>query len=138
MKNIPLGRVAGAAAIIKDKKILLTKRTPNLPTFPNFWTFPAGGIDDTDLSIRDCVIREVKEETNLDFEPTSKLNFYESLANGKRIISLVYLGNWKGEIKPQENEVSEIKFFSYQETQDLDIAFAYKEVIEDLKKLDLI
>jgi len=138
MVNIPIGRISGSAAIIEDRKVLLTKRNPNLKTCPNFWTFPAGGIDNTDASIEDCVVREVKEEVNLDFIPKEKLNFYESIVNSKRIISLVFLGDWSGNIKFQEEEVVDACFFSYNETKNLDIAFAYRAVIEDLYKLKLI
>lgn len=133
-----IGRISGSAAIIKDKRILLTKRTPNLKRFPDYWTFPAGGIDETDESVEACVMREVKEETGLDFKPTKKLNFYESHADGERIISLVFLGEWEGEMRPEPKEVSEAKFFTYQQTKELKLAFAYKEVIGDLKELGLI
>jgi ADP-ribose pyrophosphatase YjhB (NUDIX family) len=127
-----------AGAIVKDKKLLLTKRHPDMKQFPNFWTFPAGHLEETDKTMKDTVIRELKEEVNLDFIPKSKLGFYETTYENKRIFSLVFLGEWSGEIKRQEDEVSEVGWFTYEETKDLQIAFCYKEAIEDLHKLRLI
>jgi len=138
MPQLPLGKIASSAAIIDNHKLLLLKRASNASTFPDHWTFPSGGIEETDASIKDTVIREVKEEVNLDFTPTKKLSFYESFTNGKRYIALVHLGEWTGEIKLQEEEVSERKFFTYEETKSLELAFAYREVIDDLYTAGLI
>jgi ADP-ribose pyrophosphatase YjhB (NUDIX family) len=135
--------VVGVAAVIidkKQKKILLTKRAPWIPSFPDCWTFPAGRPDPTDKNIEEIVTREVKEEVNLDFRPKRKLGFYESFPNNQKGISLVFLGEWKGEVKIQEEEVSEYGWFGYDEIKKkkLPLAFAYSEVIEDLHKERLI
>ena len=127
-----------AGTILKDKKLLLTKRHPDMKKFPNFWTFAAGHLKETDKTMEDTVIRELKEEVNLDFIPKSKLGFYETIDENQRIFSLVFLGEWSGEIKCQEDEVSEVGWFTYEETKDLEIAFCYREAIEDLHKLGLI
>jgi len=51
-----------AVFIIKDNKILLTKRIKG--GFIGFWEVPAGHIKNNE-SIEDTAIREVKEKTNL-------------------------------------------------------------------------
>ena len=132
MVQLPFGKVAGSAAIIKNKKVLLIKRSDQVSLYPGRWTFPSGGIEETDRSIQDTVIREVKEEVGLTFAPTKKFGFYESVANGKRYFALVHLGEWSGEIKLQEKEAVEWRFFTYEETSSLDLAFKYREVIDDL------
>ena len=48
---------------IKDKKILLLKRT-NYP-FRGFWHVVGGQVED-DETLKEAIIREFKEETNLD------------------------------------------------------------------------
>lgn len=138
MVQLPWGRIAGSAAIIKDGKILLLKRVDSASLFPSCFTFPSGGIEETDISIREAVIREVKEETNLDFTPKEKFGFYESIIDSKRYLALVHLGEWSGKIKIQPEEVSEYNFFSFEETQSLSLAFAYREVIIDLHDRSLI
>ena len=131
-------RIGSGGAIIKDNKLLLTKRIETKKHFPNYWTFPAGGYEETDNSLINTAIREIKEEVNLNFKPTKKLNFYEFQNKGTLSISHIYLGEWAGEIIFQKEEITEIGWFTYKETKFLDIAFAYTEVIEDLYKLNLI
>jgi len=108
-------------------------------TFSGYWTFPAGRIKSTDPSLEATAVREVKEETNLDFVPEKRFNFYESHGYGKRFISLIHLGTWTGEVKILRlEEVSQFGWFTYEETKTLDLAFAYREVIEDLHRLGLL
>ena len=131
--------VMGAgAAIIKNKKLLLTKRVSTKKSFPNFWTFPAGGYEETDGLLENTAIREVKEEVGLNFKPAKKLNFYELQNEGCLGVSHVYLGEWSGEVIFQKEEISEAGWFTYEEAKSLDIAFAYREAIEDLHGLSLI
>lgn len=136
--QLPISRVAASAAILQDGKILLVKRVDDASTCPGMWTFPAGGVDATDQSVQEAVVREVKEETNLDFTPTRKWNFYESVADGKRAVSLVFLGDWTGTIKLQKEELSDWRFFTYEETREFELAFAYREVVDDLHDAGLL
>ena len=59
-----LTRPRAFAAIIKDNYILMTKHV-----YPDgsFWTLPGGGLE-ADETFEDAVIREVREEVNLDVE----------------------------------------------------------------------
>ncbi len=138
MDQLPIGKIASSAVIIEKGKLLLLKRAGHVLNYPGHWTFPSGGVEETDSSIRDTVIREVKEEVGLDFIPTKKWNFYESIANGKRYVALIHLGVSSGKIKLQKEEVSAWQFFTYKETKQLKLAFAYREVIDDLHKAGLI
>jgi ADP-ribose pyrophosphatase YjhB (NUDIX family) len=125
-------------AIIKDKKLLLEKRTANKKNYPNFWTFPAWILEETDENLEATAIREIKEEVNLDFTPTKKLWFYETIKDDNIIIWFIFLWNWKWKIKIQESEVSKVWWFNYEETKKLDMAYFYNETIEDLYNLWLI
>lgn len=136
--HFPIGNIAGSAAIFEGKKILLIKRADNLSNYPGCWTFPSGKIEETDLSIADTVIREVREEVGLDFIPYKKWGFYQSLYNGKRHIALIHLGEWSGSVKLQKEEASDWRFFTYKETLSLDLAYAYKDAISDLHESGLI
>lgn len=63
--------VSGCAIIPnKEGKILLQKRADN-----KLWGLP-GGLKELDETIKDCVIREVKEETNLDIKLTDFIGVY--------------------------------------------------------------
>ena len=50
--------------IIKDHKILLIQHRQH-STCQSYWVIPGGGIDGSE-SAEECVIREMKEETNLE------------------------------------------------------------------------
>lgn len=51
-----------SAIIIKNNKILLIHRKKN---GEEYWVFPGGGVEDTE-TVKEGIVREVKEETNLD------------------------------------------------------------------------
>ena len=97
-----------------------------------------GGWEYEKENILDCGVREVKEETGLDFTPKKKFGFYESHVGGRRYFALVYLGVCRGEIELQKSEVQDFKWASYKEAKELSLAFAYRDVIEDLYKNKLI
>jgi len=63
--------VAVTAVVTNDQgELLLQKRTDN-----ELWGLPGGAMDIGE-SIREAVIREVKEETTLDVEPTGVVGIY--------------------------------------------------------------
>ena len=99
--NIKIGL---ACIIIKDNKILLGHRSANRTDTggihePDTWTLP-GGKQEFDETIIDGIIREVKEETNLNilsYEYRGKLYFI----NGEyeEVIYLYTSSSYSGEIK---------------------------------------
>jgi ADP-ribose pyrophosphatase YjhB (NUDIX family) len=134
MTNISLGKIAGSAAILNNGKILLLKRSPKEDTYPNHWTFPSGGRENQDGSIEETAIREVKEETGMDFIVEKKFNFYDLILNNKHVFSLVHIGGVTGEIQLQPDEAIDYGWFTYKEAKQLSLAFVYEQVIDDLHK----
>jgi len=71
--------------IINNNKLLLLLGSDNDPQFhESFWYVVTGGVEDCDSSLKEAVIREVKEETNLSLTKIIDLNWtfeYESLDN---------------------------------------------------------
>jgi 8-oxo-dGTP diphosphatase len=67
-------RVACALITFKEK-VLVVQRSENM-TLPLKWEFPGGKIEN-DESEEECIIREIKEELNIDIEVTIKLNSSE-------------------------------------------------------------
>ena len=124
----------GASAIIINyEKILLTLRSPTCSSYPNYWTMPGGRIELGETSTKN-VIRKVKEEVNLEFIPTK---LYTTFQWNNLELSR-YLGTWSGNIKLQESEVTQYKFYTYKETQELELAFDYKDIINKLFEDKLI
>ncbi len=69
-----LKRVA-VALIEQDGRILVARRKAGVP-FAHFWELPGGRLQDRE-SPRDCVVREVKEETGLTVWPEERLGIFE-------------------------------------------------------------
>jgi len=87
-ENFPL--ICSDGVILNKGKVLLIKR--KIKPFKGFWTIPGGHIDFGETS-RESVIREIKEETNIDVEVVNLIKIYD---NPKRdpwghIISIAYL-----------------------------------------------
>lgn len=62
-------KITVGAAIVRgsgaQKQILLLKRNTTEAYYPNVFEMPGGKVDESDASIRDAIIREVAEETQL-------------------------------------------------------------------------
>lgn len=129
----------GAAAIITNKegKILLQNRTDK-----DIWGLP-GGCQELGESFKDTIIREIKEETNLDIEEqdlelidiVSGKSRKNSYSNGDVVINntvLYYVKQYTGNLKWDE-ESKEMKFFDLnnlpQNQNDPDLIEIYKKYI---------
>lgn len=74
-------RNAVEAIIIVDNKVLLLKRSMTKKVAPGAWCVPSGGIDAGETP-EEAIIREVKEETNLDVESFEIIKTYPRPAGG--------------------------------------------------------
>ncbi|NQZ85553.1 MAG: NUDIX hydrolase [Nanoarchaeales archaeon] len=126
-------KTGAAAIIIKNKKILLTLRSINCSSYPKHWTMPGGRAELNETPIEN-VIREILEEVNLNFKPTSIYKIFK----WKDYELYRFLGTWNGDIKLQESEATQYKFYTYEETSQLELAFDYKNILESLYKDNLI
>ncbi len=108
-------------------KILLTRR--NHDPYNNFWCLPGGHIDQ-DEPARAAAIREVKEETGLDFA-AQFFNYFDEIIPENQIhtVVLVFVGPGVGQLQAQVDEVSEIGWFTLSEAQALPLAFKHNEIL---------
>ncbi len=125
--------LAASGIILKDKKILLIKRSNYTKVYPDFWACPGGRAEPNETAEQN-VIREVKEEVNLDFTPTEIL----TNATWQNRFLYRFLGTWSGSIKIQEEEVADFGWFTYDEAKQLELAFDYVHVIDLVRKKNLI
>ena len=123
----------GSAIILKEKKIFLQKRSKYTKVFPLCWTVPGGRSEDGEKP-EETVVREVKEETHLDFIPTKM--YYRSTWEDRDCFR--FLGTFSGEVKIDTVEVLEHGWFSYEGAMKLKLAFDYKDIIEKLFEDGLI
>jgi ADP-ribose pyrophosphatase YjhB (NUDIX family) len=112
-------------AVIHEGKILLTKRE-DFET----WILPSGGVEDGE-SLAQAAVRETKEETGLDVELTRLVGVYSWLGNwspGYRVVfAAKHIG---GEIKCQEGETIDVKWFAFDEVPN-PLSAGQKRRIED-------
>lgn len=110
--------------LIKTPKgYLVTKRSQEETTYPEYWDIPGGLAEFGELP-REAVIRETKEEVGLDIVPTKVIHEDSNFDKTKNLIfiRLVYLCELKSPIEDiilQKEEHSEYKFIN---------------TLEDLKK----
>jgi len=125
--------LAASGIILKDKKILLIKRSNYTKIYPDCWACPGGRAEPGETAEQN-VIREVKEEVNLDFTPTEIL----TTATWQNRFLYRFLGTWSGIIKIQEEEVADFDWFTYDKAKELSLAFDYAHVIDLVRKKNLI
>ena len=112
-----------------DGKILIVKRHPKSRTDPEMWELPGGKVEKGE-HFADALVREIKEETNLDVNVG---DFCEAIQNDyphKRTVQLMmYLDdiNGSGEIS---DEHTQFKWASMDEIRSLELSTSFKKVLE--------
>ncbi len=116
-------------AIIEDKgKILLIKR--NREPFKDYWGLPGGHIDGEETT-EHAIIREVKEETNLDFKPKFFTNAEESFEEIKwHAFVFFFKGKFKGKIRLSKEHTG-FGWFTKDQIKRMDLAFNHKKVLDE-------
>lgn len=119
---------------VKEGKVLLSKRRiePRKGIYDII-----GGFLNEDEYPKKGIIREVKEETNLDVKIEKILGIYRDTygENNEPTLNIIYIGKIiSGEIKPQD-DISELRWFNLEKTKDLKLFKNVKEALSDLKKL---
>ncbi len=105
---------------LEDSKgnALLQKRSDKVKFYKNMWSFAAGGINDEGDTYESAVIREAKEEINIEiFKPEflGKIFSSNSDSNNFRSYFRHVLAEEKPEINFDAHEVAGVKWFSKEE-----------------------
>ena len=125
--------LAASGIILQNHKILLLQRSNYTQHYAGYWGCP-GGRAELGETAEENVIREVKEECNLDFSPTKIIK--TGIWQDRKFYR--FLGNWSGKIRIQEEEVVDFNWFTYREALQLDLSFDYRDVIEILNKSKML
>jgi len=127
---MPETTVAAIVTAIDSKpvKILLTCR--NIEPFKNKWCLPGGHIDQYEPA-REAIIREVKEETGLDFNARFFGYFDEIIPRHDiHAVVIVFEGCGLGKLDPSRTEVKDIRWFLLDEARSMVLAFAHNEILD--------
>ena len=120
----------GAIVINKNNKILLVHHNAG------HWDFPKGHIENGETE-EQTAIREVKEETNIDIIINNKYRYTTSYSPKENVMKeVVYFlaQNIDEDKKPQLEEVSEVKWFTFEEAMNTITYENSKEILNKLKK----
>lgn len=118
-------KILVTAIIIQDGKVLMQRRTDDIESHKDKWTTPSG-IVEINENPKDTIIREVKEELNLDIEVIEVIPAIDSFPNHKGKYHLIYLAYLckivGGEMKNQDNDgdVSEVQWFDLDKLDQVD------------------
>ena len=106
-----------------DNCLLVQKRNPDKATFPNMWAISVAGHVDAGETSRDTAIRELKEEVNIDVDPSEleylftvkRIQPYED--HQLKVFDDVYLLRKNIDVdqtKLQVEELTDIKYVYYE------------------------
>lgn len=96
--------------------------------FPGFWWIPWGRSEEWETS-EQTVVREVAEETGLHFIPTKLFQTAIIEHSGQERKTYRYLGEFSGKLDIQEEEADGYAWFTYDEVQELQLAFDHMDTI---------
>lgn len=110
------------------QKILLTKR--NVEPFKHKWCIPGGHVEPFEDAMT-AVIREVKEETNLDFKPIF-FTYMDEIFKDRKIhnVVLLFYGETSNILRPNPDEVTEATWCTLEEARQLDLAFYHNKALD--------
>ena len=101
--------------VVNEGKVLLVQHNAG------HWDFPKGHMEENETEI-ETAIREVKEETNIDVIPDETKRYEQEymLENGvlKQVVLFV-ARKTSNNIKAQESEVQNIKWFDFKEAAEI-------------------
>jgi len=129
-KKITQGPFLTVDGIVRYKGgiVMVERKNP-----PFGWALP-GGFVDWGESVEEAVVREVKEETNLDFVNIQQFKVYSQPQRDPRFhtVSVVFVGKGKGTLKAS-SDAKNVKVFKFNNLPQV-IAFDHKKIIEDYLK----
>ncbi len=116
------------AIIVKDGKVLISRRSDKDEHQKGKWTIPGGKLESLGVvldAIEKTAEREAMEEVGVIIKPTKTIvatNTFEHDEDKKRVIAIVLLCDYvSGEPKPLE-DTSEVKWISEKEIDDYDFS----------------
>lgn len=121
------------AIILKDDKVLVTQRSEKM-NLPQQWEFPGGKIEENETP-ENCLIREIKEELDIEIEIIESLTGNHHDYNSFSIFLIPFIAVYKsGVISLLEHKT--YKWFTLQELPDLDWAPADIPILNNFIKSD--
>ncbi|MGX8694249.1 MAG: NUDIX domain-containing protein [Methanobrevibacter sp.] len=127
--DMPYGLTVRGIIKNDEGEILIVKRHPKSRTDPEMWELPGGKVESGEF-FADALVREIKEETNLDVKVG---DFCEAVQNDymhKRTVQIMmYLEDITGEVKISD-EHTDWMWASLEKIENLEISTSLKKVLK--------
>jgi 8-oxo-dGTP diphosphatase len=109
------------------EQVLLTRRA--VEPFKDYWCLPGGHFNPYE-NAQDAVIREVQEETGLEFAPTFFTYADEIIPDlDIHTVVLVFTGTGAGTLTTQPGEVTQAGWFTIEEARNMVLAFTHNDIL---------
>ena len=136
LKKAEIGKTVDAVIEDNAGNIILIKR--KYPPFQGYYALPGGFIEKGESAMK-ALVREVKEETNLDVKILHKIGFYTEEGRDPRgnIHSIAYKCSIIGDIAQMKSgdDSKEVELIPKNQLKDIVLAFDHKKIIEDANSL---
>lgn len=105
-------RITVVGVITKDNTVLLGRKPKDVGPYPNTWIIPGGGVNFGEETAEEALMREIREEANIEIENIHPLIFIPDVEPNKYgeptyYVHLVYTASYKsGEVKAQDDVAS--------------------------------
>lgn len=130
--DLPYGLTVRGIIKNDNDEILIVKRHPKSRTDPEMWELPGGKVESGEFFV-DALVREIKEETNLNVKVG---DFCEAVQNDymhKRTVQIMmYLEDIQGEVKISDEHIDWM-WASLEKIKSLEISTSLKKVLEKRK-----
>jgi len=131
-KKTNVGKAVDAIIKDGDGNIVLIKRM--YPPFQNYYALPGGFVEKGEKPVQ-ALIREVKEETNLDIKIEEKIGVYDAKDRDPRgnIHSTAYRCSIKGDTSKMVmgDDSSHVELVPIKKLQGFTLAFDHKQMLKD-------
>jgi len=133
-KEVSIGKTVDA--VIEDGKgnLVLIKR--KYPPFQNFYALPGGFIKE-DEKPEEALIREAKEETNLDVKIIEKIGIYNEEGRDPRgnVHSTAFKCIITGDVSAMKSgeDSKDVEPIPIEKLKDMELAFDHKKILKDAK-----
>ena len=136
LKGFQKGKTIDAVIEIGEEDIILIKR--KYPPYKDYYALPGGFIEKNETA-KEALIREVKEETNLDVKIIKKIGVYDEQGRDPRgrIVSTAFKCKVIGDISDMKSgfDSKQVEIVSKESLKDIDLAFDHKKILEDAQIL---
>ena len=130
-------QVVVVGAIRHNSRYLLTKRhEPSSPLTHNTWQLPGGALEYNE-TVKDALVREIREETGLDVEIASPAIIHDNIVDQWRWhgVTITYVCRPTSD-NPRitlDHEATEYRWLTYEEALRLNLHFGTKEILQEVE-----